>query len=155
MDGVLGLGQISICRKVSLQVNFFRWRHFALPSMSLIVLRFRPIWKSSFYKNRSLEKPVAFIASCPLSNSLNLEKKSKSCEICKNHTLHGELKIRGALCRSMSPNFNVPNINVLNINVLHINREWLKFRAHWLYQKLCRSTALYINEKNLEGRLHS
>ncbi len=36
----------------------------------------------------------------------------------------------GALCRSMSPNFNVPNINVLNINVLHINHEWLKFRAH-------------------------
>jgi hypothetical protein len=23
---------------------------------------------------------------------------------------------RGALCRSMSPNFNVPNINVLHIN---------------------------------------
>jgi hypothetical protein len=26
------------CRKVPLQVNFFRWRHFALPSMSLIFL---------------------------------------------------------------------------------------------------------------------
>ena len=38
--------------------------------------------------------------------------------------------VGGALCRSMSPNFNVPNINVLNINVLHINHEWLKFRAH-------------------------
>jgi hypothetical protein len=42
------------------------------------------------------------------------------------------------------------NINVPNINVLHINREWLKFRAHWLFQKLCRSTALYINKKNFE-----
>jgi hypothetical protein len=30
-----------------------------------------------------------------------------------------------------SPNFNVPNINLL-----HIIREWLKFRAHWLCQKL-------------------
>ncbi len=37
---------------------------------------------------------------------------------------------------------------------LYFNREWLKFRAHWLYQKLCRSTALYINEKNL-GRSSS
>jgi hypothetical protein len=46
---------------------------------------------------------------------------------------------RGALYRSMSPNFNVPNIKVLNINVIHINRELLKFRAYWLYQKLCRS----------------
>ncbi len=61
----------------------------------------------------------------------------------------------GALCRSMSPNSNALNINVLNINELHINHEWLKFRAHLLYQKLCRSTALYINKKTLEGRLHS
>jgi hypothetical protein len=63
----------------------------------------------------------------------------------------------GALCRSMSPNFNVPNINVQHINgsLLYFNREWLKFRANWLYQKLCRSTALYINKNNLEGRLHS
>jgi hypothetical protein len=60
------------------------------------------------------------------------------------------LSFWGALCRSKSPNFNVPNINVVNINVLHINREWLKFRAHWLYQKLCRSTALYINNKNFD-----
>jgi hypothetical protein len=29
---------------------------------------------------------------------------------------------------------------------LYFNREWLKFRAQWLYQKLCRSTALYFNE---------
>jgi hypothetical protein len=28
--------QINICRKVPLQVNIFRWRHFALSSMSLI-----------------------------------------------------------------------------------------------------------------------
>ncbi len=33
--GVLGLRQINTCRKVPLQVIFFRWRHFALPSMSL------------------------------------------------------------------------------------------------------------------------
>ncbi len=36
---VLGLRQINNCRKVHLQVNFFRWRHFALPSMSLLFLR--------------------------------------------------------------------------------------------------------------------
>ncbi len=33
---VLVLRQINTCCKVPLQVNFFRWRHFALPSMSLI-----------------------------------------------------------------------------------------------------------------------
>jgi hypothetical protein len=37
--GVLDLRQIDHCRKIPLQVNFFRWRHFALPSMSLIFLR--------------------------------------------------------------------------------------------------------------------
>ncbi len=36
---VLGLRQINTCRKVPLQVKFFRSRHFALPSMSLIFLR--------------------------------------------------------------------------------------------------------------------
>jgi hypothetical protein len=44
--------------------------------------------------------------------------------------INQEIK-RGTLCRSMSPNFYVPNINLL-----HIIREWLKFRAHWLCQKL-------------------
>ncbi len=34
--GVQGLRQINTCRKVPLLVNFIRWRHFALPSMSLI-----------------------------------------------------------------------------------------------------------------------
>ncbi len=34
--GVLGPTQTNTCRKVPLQVNFFRWRHFALTSMSLI-----------------------------------------------------------------------------------------------------------------------
>ncbi len=48
--GVLGLRQINTCRKVPLQVNIFRWRHFALPSMSLIFLRLKrtgtfPIWR--------------------------------------------------------------------------------------------------------------
>ncbi len=38
--GVMGLRQINTCRKVPLQFNFFRWGHFALPSMSLIFLRF-------------------------------------------------------------------------------------------------------------------
>ncbi len=38
--GVLGLRQINTCRKVQLQVNLFRCRHFALPSMSLIFLRY-------------------------------------------------------------------------------------------------------------------
>ncbi len=36
--GVLGLIQIDSCRKVPLRVNFFRWRHFALPSMRHIFL---------------------------------------------------------------------------------------------------------------------
>ncbi len=31
-----GLRQVTTCRKVSLQVNFFRWRHFALVSVKLI-----------------------------------------------------------------------------------------------------------------------
>ncbi len=33
------LSQINTCREVPLQVNFFTWRHFALPPMSLIFLR--------------------------------------------------------------------------------------------------------------------
>ncbi len=41
--GVLGLRQIYTCRKVPLRVSYFRWQHFALPSMSLIFLRVQPI----------------------------------------------------------------------------------------------------------------
>jgi hypothetical protein len=37
--GVMGFRQIKTCRKVPLQVHFFRWRHFALPSISLICLQ--------------------------------------------------------------------------------------------------------------------
>ncbi len=40
---ILGLRQINTCRKVPLQVNFFKWRHFALLSMSLIFLRVKLI----------------------------------------------------------------------------------------------------------------
>ncbi len=40
--GVLGLRQIKTCRKVPLEVNFVKWRHFSLLSMSLIFLHFRP-----------------------------------------------------------------------------------------------------------------
>ncbi len=40
--GVLGLRQTNTCRKVSLQVNLFRWRYFALPSISLIFLQHHP-----------------------------------------------------------------------------------------------------------------
>ncbi len=36
--GVPGLRQINTCRKIPLQVNSFKWRHFALPSMSIIFL---------------------------------------------------------------------------------------------------------------------
>ncbi len=36
--GVLSLIQINTFSKVPLPVNFFRWRHFAMPSMSLIFL---------------------------------------------------------------------------------------------------------------------
>ncbi len=39
--GGLGLRQINNWRKVPLHVNFFRWRHFALPSRSVIFLRFQ------------------------------------------------------------------------------------------------------------------
>ncbi len=39
--GTLGHRQINTRRKVPLQVNFFRWRHFALSSVSLIFLRIR------------------------------------------------------------------------------------------------------------------
>ncbi len=42
--GVPGLRQINTCRKVPLQVNFFRWRrHFALPSMSFNFLGNGPL----------------------------------------------------------------------------------------------------------------
>ncbi len=37
--GGVVLGPINTCRTVHTQVNFFRWRHFALPSMSLTFLR--------------------------------------------------------------------------------------------------------------------
>ncbi len=50
--GVLGLRQINTCRKVPLQVNFFRWRHFALPAMSLIFLRLI-LFRIVFYKQLS------------------------------------------------------------------------------------------------------
>jgi hypothetical protein len=43
--GVLGLRQINTCRKVPLQVNFVRWRHIALLSISLIFLRAIPAAK--------------------------------------------------------------------------------------------------------------
>ncbi len=48
---VLGLRQIITCRKVPLRVNFFKWRHFALPSsMSLIFLRLK---NTQFIMNRT------------------------------------------------------------------------------------------------------
>ncbi len=37
--GVLGRRQINTCCKFPLQVNYLRWRHFALLSMSLVLLR--------------------------------------------------------------------------------------------------------------------
>ena len=37
--GILDLRKINTCLKVPLQINFFRWRHLALPSTSLIFLR--------------------------------------------------------------------------------------------------------------------
>jgi hypothetical protein len=39
-----GLRQINTCLKVPLQVNFLRWQHFALPSMSLIFLCIQAIF---------------------------------------------------------------------------------------------------------------
>ncbi len=36
---VLDLRHINTCRMVPLQVNYFKWGHFALPSMSLVFLR--------------------------------------------------------------------------------------------------------------------
>ncbi len=53
-NGVLGLRQRNTCRKVPLQVNFLRWRHFALPSTSLIFLRpdSSITWQISPVKNR-------------------------------------------------------------------------------------------------------
>ncbi len=47
--GILGLRQISTCHEVSLHVNFFRWRHFAMPSVSLIFLRVKVSRKNSIY----------------------------------------------------------------------------------------------------------
>ncbi len=48
----MDLRQINTCRKVPLQVNFFRWRYFSLPSMSLIFLRAETI-------------PSTIVISCP------------------------------------------------------------------------------------------
>ena len=53
--GFLGLRQINPCRKVPLQVNFFRWRHFELPS----------IWILSFY---------FFGISCRIENKCTVTK---------------------------------------------------------------------------------
>ncbi len=50
-----GLRQINTCRKVPLQVNFLRWRHLALLSISLIFLN------SSFFSSSS-----TFSLSLPL-----------------------------------------------------------------------------------------
>ncbi len=43
---VLGLRQINTCREVPLQVKFFRWQHFAFPSISLTFLR--PQWRRKY-----------------------------------------------------------------------------------------------------------
>jgi hypothetical protein len=50
------------------------------------------------------------------------------------------IKIWGALCRSMSPNFNVPNINVL-----HNNGSLLQLRVVEVQSKLDLPKALQIN----------
>ncbi len=50
--GVLGLRQKNTCHKVPLQVNCFRWRHFALPSMSLIFQRPPPPSRHFPYKKQ-------------------------------------------------------------------------------------------------------
>ncbi len=45
--GVLGLSQVNTSRNSPFTSQFFRWRHFALPSMSLIFLRSR--WRDGLY----------------------------------------------------------------------------------------------------------
>ncbi len=51
--GVLGRRQINTCRKFLLQVNVFRWRHFELPSMSLIFLGVKTVnkWQAEGTEN--------------------------------------------------------------------------------------------------------
>ncbi len=51
--GILSLRHINTFRKVPLQVNFFRWLHFELTSMSLIFLCPRPLlsWAGIFKKS--------------------------------------------------------------------------------------------------------
>ncbi len=44
---VLGISQVNTCRKAPLHVNFLRWQHFALPSMSLIFPRSK--WRDGLY----------------------------------------------------------------------------------------------------------
>ncbi len=66
--GVLGPRQINTCRKVPLEVNFFRWRHFALPSMNLIFLRYRVsslfcrLWSKSIYFRKFNRTWITFAA---------------------------------------------------------------------------------------------
>jgi hypothetical protein len=49
-----------------------------------------------------------------------------------------------------------PNFSVLNINVLYINREVVEVQSTLALPKALQITgSMYINEKNLEGPLHS
>ncbi len=64
-DCVLGLRLINTCRKVPLQVNFFRCRHFTLPSMILIFLRPYPSTPFNLHSQNVHLPCLSLILSCP------------------------------------------------------------------------------------------
>ncbi len=70
MQGVRG--RFEFCRKVHLQLNFFRWRHFALPSLSLF-LRFMGSLKAKVHRKTDMEdgafSPEGKASSAPSRSS--------------------------------------------------------------------------------------
>ncbi len=60
--GVLDLGQMNTCRKVPLQVIYFRW-HCSLPSMSFIFLRCTISMRAVFLLRRSSLRPFFVLYS--------------------------------------------------------------------------------------------
>ncbi len=61
----------------------------------------------------------------------------------------------GALCRSMSPNFNVPNINVLHINGSLLQPWLVEVQSTLALPKALQINGSIHQRKKLEGHLHS
>jgi hypothetical protein len=75
--GVLGLTQKNTCPKVSLQVNFFRWRHFALPSTSLIFLRVKTTQENYYDNNLGYLAIMALYLQRQVYSEIKKEKEKQ------------------------------------------------------------------------------